>query len=1004
MIATVINGRYRVLEKVPASGQVGAYLAKDLQASRLVVVTEIPLEWAEQAGFAQRLRRGARLLGKLDSPYASRLLDFGDSDGTSFIVQEHVPGRNLGQLLHDDGPLDLERSVVLIRQVAQFLADIDSLGLFHGNLQPANIMFTKNETVKVMDLGLAVVRDWTRPDSNNPLAASSVYQSPEMATGQVIDIRTDVYSLGVILFELLMGHTPDPGLLAADPAALRRELAAKLGVTPKPRSLTSGAPASVSSLIVRCVAQDPAQRYAPSKVAATIAALFGVEPLGAGQEENLAGRFLGQYQLVEVIDSGGMASVYKAYQSDLDRYVAVKVLDRNLSQSPDFAARFHREAHAIAQLEHPNILPVYDFGQASGLAYIVMKYVAGRTLTERLGHPLPLSQAVEFTSQVAAALDHAHQCGVIHRDVKPGNVLIASEHWVLLSDFGLARVIDSRTRISRTGESLGTPAYISPEQGQGLPVDARSDVYSLGVTLYEMLTGQVPYDAETPMAVVLKHISAPLPCPREVNPEIPEAVEQVVLTALAKKPDARYQSAGALACALKLAVESSLAPHRLTTPPVLVVPAAVPSQKQRLSLRPVALVAICLLALVLMTGLVWVALLRTDQRTPSLAIWPGTALPRVEVSVPSTAQPVPNSAPGGMSPVDTLVPPLAALLPELPPVQPRIGLDNATQLASVYSLIGHLQQPRSLAFSPDGQTLASGAEDRTVRLWRVSDGAMINAMEGHTAAVSDVAFSPDGQTLASASEDFTVRLWRVSDGALLRTFQHPTGVLSVSFSPDGQFLASGALDRNLRLWRVKDGQLLSVLPHQAPVLDVTFAPDGQTLASSEATSGAVRLWRVSDGSLLRVWTGHNSDVTSIAFSPDGHILASAGGKDNTVRLWKPDDGSPLRVLSHPSGVSSVAFAPDGKILASSSSDNTLRLWRVSDGSLLVMLSENAPASTPAPPPQTPGVAIKAQVHGALPGTHPQQPVLSGRALAFSSSGTALASIAPNNTVRLWAIK
>jgi len=269
---------------------------------------------------------------------------------------------------------------------------------------------------------------------------------------------------------------------------------------------------------------------------------------------DLTGQTLGQYRIVEPIGRGGMASVYKAYQPSLDRYVAIKVLPPYYAHEPGFAMRFTREAKAVARLDHPNVLPIYDFGQQDDLSYIVMKYVAAGTLQEMMGRPLPLEQATQIVEQIAAALDHAHEKGLIHRDVKPSNVLIDRGQWALLMDFGLAKMVAGSVQLTASGVGVGTPAYMSPEQGQGGEVDARADVYSLGVVLYEMLTGRLPFDAETPLAVVLKHITDPLPLPRTVNPAIPEPVERVILKALAKEPAGRYAGAGKMAAALRQAL------------------------------------------------------------------------------------------------------------------------------------------------------------------------------------------------------------------------------------------------------------------------------------------------------------------------------------------------------------------------------------------------------------------------------------------------------------------
>jgi serine/threonine-protein kinase len=274
--------------------------------------------------------------------------------------------------------------------------------------------------------------------------------------------------------------------------------------------------------------------------------------------EDLTGKQLGQYQIVEPLGNGGMASVYKAYQSNMERYVALKILPRHLAADPEFVSRFKNESKVIASLEHPNILPVYDFGEANGYTYLVMRFIEnGKTLNHLLhGQPISCTQIQHVMNQVAAALDYAHSRDVIHRDVKPSNVLLDEYSNCLLSDFGLAKVLINSSQLTASGVFLGTPKYASPEQCLGSSkIDQRSDVYSLGVILYEMATGQPPFDAETPMGVVIKHIHDPLPMPRVINPDLSAAVERVILKALSKKANGRYSTAGELAQAFNFAVE-----------------------------------------------------------------------------------------------------------------------------------------------------------------------------------------------------------------------------------------------------------------------------------------------------------------------------------------------------------------------------------------------------------------------------------------------------------------
>jgi len=251
----------------------------------------------------------------------------------------------------------------------------------------------------------------------------------------------------------------------------------------------------------------------------------------------------------------------------------------------------------------------------------------------------------------------------------------------------------------------------------------------------------------------------------------------------------------------------------------------------------------------------------------------------------------------------------------------------------VRTLTGHTGSVLSVTFSPDGQFLASGSEDNTVKIWRVSDGKETRTLTGHILGVNSVAFSPDGQFLASGSTDKTVKIWRVSDGSLVRTLTgHTDLVYPVAFSPDGQFLASGSLDKTVKLWRVSDGKEVRTLTgHKGSVYSVAFSPDGQFLASG-SLDNTVKIWRVSDGSLVRTLTGHTDPVRSVAFSPDGQFLAS-GSLDKTVKIWRVSDGKEVRTLTgHKGSVYSVAFSPDGQFLASGSSDDTVKIWRISSGS------------------------------------------------------------------------
>lgn len=284
--------------------------------------------------------------------------------------------------------------------------------------------------------------------------------------------------------------------------------------------------------------------------------------------ESLINRTLGGYNLTEELGRGGMATVYKAYQPKLERWVAVKVLDpAYITDDSDVLARFRREAKAIAALRHPNILTVYDYGEEEGLAYIVMEYVEGGTLKDRLkGEPFEPQRAMGLAIGVGRALAFAHDQGIIHRDVKPANILLPREDWPLLADFGLVKPQQARRALTQAGMVLGTPDYTSPEQALGETVDHRADIYALGVLMFEMVTGQLPFKAEKAFDVLLMHINEPPPKPHELAPGTSEIVEDIILKALAKAPAERYPDMQDMVASLEAEWETFHMPVHLASP------------------------------------------------------------------------------------------------------------------------------------------------------------------------------------------------------------------------------------------------------------------------------------------------------------------------------------------------------------------------------------------------------------------------------------------------------
>jgi len=274
------------------------------------------------------------------------------------------------------------------------------------------------------------------------------------------------------------------------------------------------------------------------------------------------GENVGAYRIVEKLGQGGMATVFKAYHPALDRYVAIKVMHPAFKEDLNFLARFQREARIVARLDHPHIVPIYDFAEHNEHPYLVMRFIEGETLKARLQRGTVETQDIlRIARAVGEALTYAHGQGVLHRDIKPSNVLLTPDGGVYLTDFGLARMAEAGESTLSRDMMVGTPQYISPEQAKGVrALDARTDVYSFGVVLYEMLVGQAPFTADTPFAIVHDHIFTPLPLPRELRPDLPEPLERVLLKALAKDPDDRFQSVEELAGALEAALKPTPAP------------------------------------------------------------------------------------------------------------------------------------------------------------------------------------------------------------------------------------------------------------------------------------------------------------------------------------------------------------------------------------------------------------------------------------------------------------
>ena len=420
--------------------------------------------------------------------------------------------------------------------------------------------------------------------------------------------------------------------------------------------------------------------------------------------KNLIGTTLGQYEIREQVGQGGMAYVFKAYQPSLNRFVAVKVLSPNFAEDADFTERFQREAQAVAHLNHPNILHVHDFGTQDHYNYLVMRYVEGsKTLDDLIRDGIPAQELINYILQVADALNYAHERGVIHRDVKPGNILI-DDKWALLSDFGLVKLTETASQLTRTGTGMGTPAYMSPEQVAGLEVDRRTDIYALGIILYRILTGTVPHNAPTPLAIMVKRRTEPITPPHQIKPDTPESFEHVVMRSLATKPDERYSTATDFAEALRKAKtdpayrEATLLHLRDETIVSRDKVLPFPSKRRNLSLIMGGMAAIIVVAGAL---IFFLGSLITGDDSPTAQSVTQIETPdnaQVSADITATNTPVP--------PTDTPTPiPLGT-----PSALVQTDLEVRSGPGNEYTLVGYL---------PEGATAEITGRDKTRQWWQI---------------------------------------------------------------------------------------------------------------------------------------------------------------------------------------------------------------------------------------------------------------------------------------------
>ncbi len=660
------------------------------------------------------------------------------------------------------------------------------------------------------------------------------------------------------------------------------------------------------------------------------------------------GQQLDNYRLVRLLGAGGFGEVYLAehlYRTTQPP-VAIKILPP-LAQ--DDLRGFLTEARTF-RLKHPNIIQVLDFGVEGRTPFIVMEYASNGTLRQL--HPkgtrVPLASIVSYVKQVASALQYAHDERLVHRDVKPENMLIGAQNQVLLSDFGIATIAHGSA--SQSVEVMaGTIPYMAPEQTQGHPRPA-SDQYALGVVVYEWLCGDRPFHG-TLTEIAVQHAMVPPPLLPEKVPTISPDVEQVVMTALAKDPKQRFGSVLAFANALEQASQ----PKR--PGPVPVVP--VPETTDTSQFQPSTGIA---------TPIIPVSQQATVDELPAdtslrqtvsevSADTPGQLHDRTPWSGNEMSTPLVIPTPGPSPQQDGI----AVVQPARRGISRRkivVGLaglavvgvaggglallarsqQSSGPAAPLYTYRGHSDSVNAVAWSPDGKRIASGSDDNTVQVWDAANGGHVYTYSGHSNSVEAVVWSPDGKRIASgggdvvAGHDFTVQVWDAANGGHVYTYSGHSGVVNaVAWSPDGRRIASGSSDKTVQVWDAADGgHVFTYRGHSDSVNAVAWSPDGKRIASG-SVDHTVQVWDAANGGHMYTYRGHSDSVNAVAWSPDGKRIAS-GSDDHTVQVWNAVAGGNVYIYSgHADGVTAVAWSPDGKRITSGSNDKTVQVWDATNG-------------------------------------------------------------------------
>ena len=634
------------------------------------------------------------------------------------------------------------------------------------------------------------------------------------------------------------------------------------------------------------------------------------------QNANRTIRYFGDYELLKEIARGGMGVVYRARQVSLNRPVALKMILAGRLATPASMQRFHTEAEAAARLDHPNIVPIYEIGEHDGQHYFSMNLIEGGTLGNTslktdVQSRRSVGEAARLISTVARAVHYAHQRGILHRDLKPTNILLDDQGEPHVTDFGLAKLAEDDSSLTMSAAILGTPAYMSPEQAGGHTkgLTTAADVYGLGANFYELLVGQPPFRAETTVET-LRQVCEQEPTPlHTLNPAVDRDLETICLKCLSKDPQRRYGSAEMLADDLD---------HWRKGEPIHARPVN-PLEKlwswcRRKPAFATILALVILLLLVVGIGSPIAALrINRDRRQTEHLLY------------------VANMNVAQQAWEENNVSRLRLLLEETRD-SPDRGFEwyywqRQTHLAQK-TISGGMKGAISVAFSPDGQRIFGCSLEHTAaaKVWDAASGRELFALKPQGPFTGRAALSCDGRLIAFASTNGTASVYDASSSQeILRLNGHADAIGWIAFSADAKWIATASKDQTAMVWDAATGLRAHTLKgHRGAVSVVAFSPHGRRIVTG-GEDNSVKVWDAANGLELFTLPGHTDGVGTAAYSPDGQRILS-GSRDQTVIVWDVAGRRPLLTLEHGLTVDAAAFSPDGQRIVSGSLDRTVRVW------------------------------------------------------------------------------